>query len=149
MSFLEADLRALLELNDLRRGGPSPRLPTLEEDFRARFGAHHRLAVYGSLGPGKSNHGQLAGLEGRWLGGLSVRGHLVQEGWGSGTGYPGLRWSVSGPLVDVQLFVSPDLPGHWDRLDRFEGEDYSRILVPLFRDRAVVEVANLYQLSGP
>jgi hypothetical protein len=51
--------------------------------------------------------------------------------------------------VDVQLFVSPDLPGHWDRLDRFEGEDYSRILVPLFRDRAVVEVANLYQLSGP
>ena len=27
-----------------------------------------RLAVYGSLAPGREKHGQLAGLKGRWLG---------------------------------------------------------------------------------
>ena len=29
----------------------------------------------------------------------------------------------------MQVFVSPDLPAHWDRLDAFEGADYRRVLI--------------------
>jgi gamma-glutamylcyclotransferase (GGCT)/AIG2-like uncharacterized protein YtfP len=33
-----------------------------------------------------------------------------------------------GPLVDVFLFESHDLPAHWSRLDEFEGEAYRRVV---------------------
>ncbi|HET7065550.1 MAG TPA: hypothetical protein VFI49_14855, partial [Rudaea sp.] len=59
-------------------------------------------------------------------------------------GYPVLRWSTSGPAVPVEMFVSDELPGHWPRLDEFEGPDYLRIVVPVFSGTGVVAVANLY-----
>lgn len=142
--FGDRDLRALLELNERRGSGPSPELQRLEAFFGSRFGADRRLAVYGSLAPGEPNHGQLAPLAGEWVSGLAVRGHLLAAGWADGLGYPALRWSPAGPSVPVELLVSADLPRHWDRLDRFEGSDYLRILVPLFKAGRVVEVANLY-----
>jgi gamma-glutamylcyclotransferase (GGCT)/AIG2-like uncharacterized protein YtfP len=87
-----------------------------------------RLAVYGSLAPGRSNHGRLAGLAGEWQPGV-VRGHLVESGWGAAQGYPGLNPDPFGPEVPVQLFTSDDLPSHWPRLDAFEGEEYVRVVV--------------------
>jgi len=45
-------------------------------------GPDTRLATYGTLAPGRPNHGQLTGLSGRWLVG-HVRGSLVQAGWGT------------------------------------------------------------------
>jgi gamma-glutamylcyclotransferase (GGCT)/AIG2-like uncharacterized protein YtfP len=36
-----------------------------------------------------------------------------------------------GPAVDVQIFESIDLPGHWPRLDHFEGPGYRRVAVPV------------------
>ena len=92
------------------------------------MGPEHRLAVYGSLAPSKSNHHQLAGLSGEWRPGV-VRGQLRNQGWGSGQGFPGLTPDLAGPEVQVQVFVSPDLPAHWDRLDAFEGADYRRVLI--------------------
>jgi len=88
----------------------------------------HRLVVYGSLAPGKSNHGQLAGLAGTWTA-ARMRGHFQDRGWGSGQGFPGLTPDPSGPEVEVQVFTSADLPAHWARLDAFEGADYARVLV--------------------
>ena len=82
-----------------------------------------RLAVYGSLAPGRPNHHRLRGLSGRWIDG-TVRGHLHQEGWGAELGYPGIVLDLDGPTVGVQLFESPDLPDHWTRLDEFEGSGY-------------------------
>jgi hypothetical protein len=41
--------------------------------------ALHRLATYGTLGPGRPNHHQLDGFEGRWLAG-QVNGMLVDAG---------------------------------------------------------------------
>jgi gamma-glutamylcyclotransferase (GGCT)/AIG2-like uncharacterized protein YtfP len=35
---------------------------------------------------------------------------------------------ADGPAVDVHLFESADLPGHWARLDEFEGHDYRRVV---------------------
>ncbi|MBI1406435.1 MAG: gamma-glutamylcyclotransferase [Caulobacter sp.] len=89
-----------------------------------------RLAVYGALAPGRSNHGQLAGLQGRWRP-ATTRGHLAPEGWGATLGYPALVLDPAGPVVAVQLFESPDLPAHWRRLDAFEGEGYARVVVSL------------------
>lgn len=87
--------------------------------------AETRLAVYGTLAPGRANHHQLAGLQGQWRRG-TVRGRLVDEGWGAALGYPGLILDSSGPTIEVLLFESADLPDHWPRLDAFEGPGYRR-----------------------
>jgi hypothetical protein len=51
----------------------------------------------------------------------TVRGKLMNAGWGTALGSPGLVLDQSGPPVDVHLFESLDLPDHWSRLDEFEG----------------------------
>src|SRR5688572_5749781 len=89
--------------------------------------ADTRLATYGTLAPGRPNHHQLAHLEGRWRRG-TVRGHLDPVGWAAPIGYPGLVLDPAGPLVDVDLLESADLPHHWSRLDEFEGSDYRRVV---------------------
>lgn len=142
--FRAADLDAIVELNALRAVGPSLRRQELERHLSGRFSAQCRLAVYGSLAPGRSNHGQLQHLRGDWHSGFSVRGELVDRGWGAGLGYPALRWSASGAAVSIELFVSDDLPLHWARLDEFEGTDYLRIVVPVYSGASAVAVANLY-----
>ncbi|HEU0142124.1 MAG TPA: gamma-glutamylcyclotransferase [Bryobacteraceae bacterium] len=86
-----------------------------------------RLATYGTLAPGRVNHHHLAGLSGRWQRG-AVRGRLVDAGWGSALGFPALVLDPMGPLVDVYLFESSDLPDHWFRLDEFEGPGYTRVV---------------------
>lgn len=90
-------------------------------------GAETRLAVYGTLAPGRSNHHQLAGLRGDWRPGV-VRGQRFDEGWGAAQGYPGLVLDPDGAEVAVQIFSSDDLPDHWARLDDFEGEGYRRVV---------------------
>jgi gamma-glutamylcyclotransferase (GGCT)/AIG2-like uncharacterized protein YtfP len=90
-------------------------------------GADTRIATYGTLSPGQVNHHQLAGLNGRWLRG-TVRGRLGPAGWAASLGYLGLVLDATGPLVDVHLFESADLPEHWSRLDEFEGTEYRRVV---------------------
>ena len=106
----------------------------------------HRLVVYGSLAPGKSNHGQLAGLTGTWTV-ARMHGHFQDRGWGAGQGFPGLTPDPTGPEVEVQVFTSADLPAHWARLDAFEGADYGRVLVEVEIDGATVR-ANIYAVGA-
>ena len=87
----------------------------------------HRLAVYGTLAPGRENHHQLEGLVGRWRPG-TVRGTRIATGWGATKGYPALILAADGDTVAVQIFESADLPAHWARLDDFEGPDYRRVV---------------------
>ena len=89
------------------------------------FGAEHRLAVYGTLAPGRANEHLLGALVGTWTLG-TVRGHLHERGWGAASGYPGIVLDDSGPHVEVHLFTSRQLPVHWDDLDHFEGPGYRR-----------------------
>jgi len=84
-----------------------------------------RLFVYGTLAPGRPNEHVLADVPGRWEP-ASVRGHLVEEGWGAALGFPAIRLDDAGPLVDGVLLSSEELAGHWRRLDEFEGEGYER-----------------------
>lgn len=63
-----------------------------------------RLATYGTLAPGRSNAHMLAKIDGQWSVG-TVRGHLVEKGWGAALGFPGII------------------------LDAFEGDGYRRVPV--------------------
>src|SRR5580698_6593519 len=86
-----------------------------------------RLAIYGTLAPGRVNHHQISALAGKWQRG-TVKGRLLSSGWGAAQGFPGLIPDSLGPLVDVDLFESTDLPEHWARLDEFEGIGYRRVV---------------------
>ncbi len=98
-----------------------------EENLTGRTAtAETCLAVYGTLAPGQPNHHQLSALEGVWSEG-QVRGKLLQAGWGAAVGFPGLILDPEGEVVRVDIFQSPDLPDHWDRLDVFEGREYKRV----------------------
>jgi len=110
-----------------QRGTGVRHMSTAESNNTAQVscGSNRRLAVYGTLAPGRPNHHQLRGLSGRWIEG-TVRGQLLQEGWGAEHGYPGLILDPDGPTVDVQLLESSDLPEQWTRLDEFEGSGYRR-----------------------
>ena len=87
--------------------------------------AHHKLATYGTLAPGRPNHHQLDGLRGHWLA-RQVSGMQVDAGWGAGLGYPALVLDPDGSAIRVDVFESVDLPAHWSRLDAFEGPGYQR-----------------------
>ena len=101
-----------------------------------------RLATYGTLAPGRPNHHQLDGLEGRWLKG-HVNGLLVDAGWGATLGYPALRLDPDASTVGVDIFESADLPAHWARLDAFEGPGYERVITPVHTPTGDLE-ASIY-----
>lgn len=94
-------------------------------------GPEERLAVYGSMAPGRVNAWVLEPLEGRWIEGGWVRGELHREGWGAEHGFPGLEPDPDAGRVPVRVFVSPELPEHWTRIDSFEGSDYRRTVLPV------------------
>jgi gamma-glutamylcyclotransferase (GGCT)/AIG2-like uncharacterized protein YtfP len=112
----------------------------------SNYSANTRLAVYGTLAPGRANHHQLAGLEGRWELG-TVRGNFTEAGWGTAFGFPALLLDPSGPLVEVYVFESLDLPDHWARLDEFEGPEYQRIVTRVLLADGTAE-ANIYQAAA-
>ena len=90
----------------------------------------HRLFVYGTLAPGRSNAHVLEGVSGTWES-ATVRGRLLPEGWGAAAGFPAIVLDEDEPEVDGLLFSSEELGEHWERLDLFEGEGYDRVLTPV------------------
>jgi gamma-glutamylcyclotransferase (GGCT)/AIG2-like uncharacterized protein YtfP len=105
-------------------------------------GPRERLATYGTLAPGRPNHHQLDGLNGRWLKG-HVDGMLVDSGWGASLGYPALLLDPVGSAIGVDVFESVDLPAHWARLDTFEGPGYERVVTTVHTPTGDVE-ASIY-----
>ena len=141
--------RAVAALNALRQAGDPTVRAAAERVADALFDASHHLIAYGSLVPGGSNAGQLDGLRGTWRAGW-VTGVLAPTGWGAAIGYPALCWSPDvGTRVRAHLFASPDLPDHWSSLDAFEGDEYRRILAPIFDDRGLLGVGYLYESAAP
>lgn len=107
--------------------------------------ANNRLATYGTLGPDRINNHQLDGLDGQWSKG-TIQGKLEQAGWGAEHGYPGLHAEPKVDVVEVFIFESADLPEHWERLDKFEGEGYQRGTIIAMTDRGPLDVS-IYFLS--
>ena len=101
-----------------------------------------RLATYGTLRPGRPNHHQLDGLDGRWSPGV-VHGVLIEAGWGATLGYPALILDAGGPEVAVDVFESVDLLAHWAGLDAFEGPGYARVSTRVQTPNGEVE-ASIY-----
>ncbi|KAH8194426.1 hypothetical protein TruAng_011409 [Truncatella angustata] len=131
------DLDLIAAINAARISkSPNAELETKADQL---YQANHSFAVYGTLGPGKPNHHHISDIKGTWTDD-AVTGKLVQSGWGAAMGFPALLWSQQGDAVPVQLLRSDMLPNSWDRLDTFEGAEYSRVLVPLVRGG----VANIY-----
>lgn len=87
-------------------------------------------------------------LDGEWLEGGRVRGRLHRTGWGAGHGFPGLVWDPEGDPVPVRVFVSPELPEHWERIDAFEGDDYRRVVVPVEGLPGGARPCNVYVIAG-
>jgi gamma-glutamylcyclotransferase (GGCT)/AIG2-like uncharacterized protein YtfP len=110
-----------------------------------KFSVEDRLAVYGTLAPGRINHHQLDGLTGTWTRG-TVRRRLVQQGWGPKLGYPGLVLDPSGVDIDVEVFTSVDLQRHWIRLDAFEGAEYSRVVAQILTGTGILS-ASIYVIN--
>ena len=104
-----------------------------------------RLATYGTLAPGRPNHHQVAHLKGRWISGV-VKGHLLRAGWGASLGFPGLVLDDNGQSIEVDILESSDLPQHWERLDEFEGEGYSRVETVVATEHGTLSVS-IYVLS--
>lgn len=105
-----------------------------------------RLFVYGTLAPGRPNAHVLADVPGTWEK-ATVRGRLIEQGWGAALGYPGIIPSESGDEVHGFVFSSDELPAYWDRLDAFEGAGYVRVLVPARLDSGTVVDACIYALA--
>ena len=110
------------------------------------LGAEHRLASYGTLAPGRPNHLHVSGIPGRWFTG-TVRGRLIEAGWGATMGFPALVLDPTGPEVVVQVLESAELPLHWERLDEFEGSGYQRLAAPVRTADGPVP-ASIYVLAG-
>ena len=136
-------VKTLLAIRDQRYAGDyTPN--QAEVELEDRYQQSEKLAVYGTLAPGESNFHVVQSLGGEWSQGR-VQGVRFTLQVGHDVGYPGFRWIPDDPPLPIHLLTSAQLPGDWDRLDRFEGADYCRILVPLEMDKDSYTVANLYE----
>ena len=117
------------------------------QGYRTLYFNMNRLFVYGSLVPGGANEHILRDMGGEFEKAY-VTCELFNEGWGSDLGYPGIRVSDEGERIEGYVFSSNQLGSNWKRLDDFEGEAYSRVLIKaiILKDNSEVE-AYIYELK--
>ena len=123
------------------------RSASLDADLEQAFGAAQRLAIYGTLAPGKMNHHQIADLGGTWQP-AAVRGRLGQVPAGEHEGLPAIVLDPALPPHPLQMLICEALVAHWARLDAFEGPEMQRLLVPLEAEDRITDLANIYALRG-
>lgn len=102
-----------------------------------------RLFVYGTLAPGRPNQHVLAHVPGTWEP-ATVKGDLVERGWGAAAGFPALVLGSDGDEVAGFVLASESLADEWARLDEFEGDGYDRVLAPVALSSGEVVDAWLY-----
>ena len=105
-----------------------------------------RLFVYGTLAPGRPNHSVLKDMPGRWETAM-LKGKLLDEGWGSELGCPGIVPSDDVEEVEGFVFSSDHLPEHWSMLDEYEGVGYKRVPVLVKTESGEAIEAYVYALK--
>jgi gamma-glutamylcyclotransferase (GGCT)/AIG2-like uncharacterized protein YtfP len=111
-----------------------------------QLNVRHRLFVYGTLAPGRSNHHVVQHLQGTWEE-AEVNGTLYEQGVGPTAGYPALALDRQGPPVKGYLLTSVELPANWSNIDRFEGAGYRRVQAPVRKQDGATVNAYLYALD--
>lgn len=101
------------------------------------------LFVYGTLAPGEENAHIMDGMVGEWRK-ASVRGMRHNKGWGVDKGHPGFIPDENGDIINGLVFVSDELPAHWERLDKFEGKDYLRVSIRARLENGEIIKAQIY-----
>jgi gamma-glutamylcyclotransferase (GGCT)/AIG2-like uncharacterized protein YtfP len=122
-------------------------IPLIELFFEILFQyPETRLAMYGTLRRGESNHFMVEDLPGEWIDG-GVNGKVTQY-----KGYPMLIVAANSdhkmdPAANnrakVEVLQSAALDQRYERLDVFEGEDYERIWVPVHTTSRTL-ICNVY-----
>jgi gamma-glutamylcyclotransferase (GGCT)/AIG2-like uncharacterized protein YtfP len=140
------DLNATLDRVNRARLGMTADLAAAEREIERIHRPSVRLAIYGTLAPGKVNHHQIADLGGAWHD-AAVRGRLDRVPCGIHTGLPAIALDPAAAPLPLKLLVCELLPDAWARLDAFESEEMQRLLAPL-EDAAggLAGVANIYAL---
>lgn len=102
-----------------------------EQSFADTYHPEKSLIIYGTLAPGRPNHGVVEHIRGTWQKGM-VRGKLEEEGWGADLGFNGFVFAQPGEQEEINAFIlqSDELQENWTALDKFEGEGYRRIFAP-------------------
>jgi len=131
----------LITVNQNRQTGE---ISKFEAELEASYRCSHNLVVYGTLAPGRVNYNQVEHIVGTWRDDVYVEGEFVTSGWAVEFGYPMIRWKPGSSHVASYLLTSEMLPAYWPDLDRFEGSEYCRILVPVFDEHGLVTVGNVY-----
>lgn len=145
MEFKKAALAEAIARVNRARLGLAPDAESDEAELEQQFTCAEKLAVYGTLAPGKVNHHQIADLGGDWRD-AALRGELGQVPEGVHQGLPGLRLDPAGSVMPVRLLVSAKLPSAWSRLDAFEDAEMQRLLVLLEQQGKATDVVNVYAL---
>jgi gamma-glutamylcyclotransferase (GGCT)/AIG2-like uncharacterized protein YtfP len=100
-----------------------------------------RLAVYGSLAPGRPNHSMLAPLGGEWRRGI-IEGQIEVV-----DGFEYFKWVTKSNKVVVHILDTDQLRDQWATLDSFEGPLYRRVLCPVEIDEDIA-IVNVYTRSS-
>lgn len=103
-----------------------------------------RLAVYGTLAPGESNHHMMEPLDGQWVK-ATVRGHRFEAVWRGMQGFPGFVADPGADEIDIVVFESDELDSYWPQLDEFEGPGYRRQPVEVRLEDGETVTAEVYQ----
>lgn len=102
------------------------------------------LFVYGTLAPGEENAHIMDGMVGEWHCAF-VRGTRYDTGWGTHKKHPGFMPDENAAPIKGLVFISNDLPAHWTRLDKFEGENYQRVPIKAVMDNGEIIEAQIYR----
>lgn len=104
--------------------------------------------VYGTLGPKGPNHYFVKDIPGEWYKGI-VKGKLEADGWGATQGYNGFRHADADEQQEISaaILISDSLGDHWDRLDKFEGDGYQRILAKYELENGEIGIGYIFALK--
>jgi len=116
-------------------------VPVLELLFEYFFNyPSNYLCVYATLAPGENNNNVLKNMEGSWQD-CKITGEIFTR-----KGLQFFKWSKESPQINAKVFSSEDLRNNLDRIDKFEGKPYIRILIPT-KINGQIRIANIYSYN--
>ena len=102
------------------------------------------LFVYGTLQKGKQHEKILGNIKGKWKKGY-VNGKLYNISSGSNYGYPGLKLDPKRLKIYGMIFQSKNLENYIKKIDKFEGNNYKRVISKVCLEDGTLINSYLYE----